>query len=75
MPLAFHHFNIKLFPFFRMTPYAVLPTGEKIGVIEVVTKANTLANIQKSEGGVVRGAFNKEVLYDWLKKKNTTEEA
>lgn len=57
-----------------MTPYAVLPTGDKIGVIEVVTKATTLANIQKSEKGVVRGAFKKAVLLDWLKKKNKTEE-
>ncbi len=58
----------------RMTPYAVLPTGDKIGVIEVVTKASTLANIQKSEGGVVRGAFKKEVLLGWLRKKNPTAE-
>ena len=57
-----------------MTPYAVLPTGDKIGVIEVVTNANTLANIQKSEFGVVRGAFKKEVLLDWLRKKNQTTE-
>ena len=54
----------------RMTPYAVLPTGDKIGVIEVVTNAKTLANIQKSEGGVVRGAFKRAVLLDWLKKEN-----
>jgi phosphatidylinositol kinase/protein kinase (PI-3 family) len=55
-----------------MTPYAVLPTGDKIGVIEVVTNTATLANIQKSEGGVYRGAFKNEVLLDWLKKKNQT---
>ena len=59
---------------FRMTPYAVLPTGEKIGVIEVVTKATTLANIQKTEGGAVRGAFKEEVLLGWLRKKNDTDE-
>ncbi|CAB4036806.1 phosphatidylinositol 4,5-bisphosphate 3-kinase catalytic subunit beta isoform [Paramuricea clavata] len=58
----------------QMTPYSVLPTGDKIGVIEVVTRASTLANIQKSEGGVVRGAFKKEVLLGWLKSKNRTDE-
>ncbi|XP_046855934.1 phosphatidylinositol 4,5-bisphosphate 3-kinase catalytic subunit delta isoform-like [Xenia sp. Carnegie-2017] len=53
-----------------MTPYAVLPTGDKIAVKEVVTDATTLSNIQRSEGGVVRGAFKKEVLFDWLKRHN-----
>ena len=57
-----------------MTPYAVLPTGEKIGVIEVVTNATTLANIQKTQVGAVRGAFNEEVLLKWLKIKNDTDE-
>ena len=58
-----------------MTPYSVLPTGDKIGVIEVVTNAITLANIQKSKGGVVRGAFKKAVLLDWLKEQNPSPDA
>ena len=34
-----------------LTPYAVVPTGPTSGLIEVVQRAATIADIQKSYGG------------------------
>lgn len=55
----------------RLCPYRVLSTGEKVGVIEVVKKASTIANIQKEAGSKATSAFKKGSLYNWLKSHST----
>ena len=60
---------------FSLSAYGCLSTGHDEGLIEIVTKANTIANIQKEYPGVVvKKAFNKLCLYEWLVDKNNTEE-
>lgn len=44
--------------------------GDQVGLIEVVTSATTIAKIQQKQGA--RGAFDKKLLYLWLKEKNKT---
>ena len=56
----------------RMKPYQCLSMGDQVGLIEVVTNASTIAKIQKKQGA--RGAFDKKLLYQWLKEKNKTAE-
>ena len=46
--------------------------GDQVGLIEVVTNASTIAKIQQKQG--TRGAFDKKLLYLWLKEKNKTAE-
>ena len=54
----------------RMVPYGCLSTGNKIGVIEVVLNAATLAKIQKEKGGGATGAFKNSTLLEYLKEHN-----
>lgn len=56
---------------YRMNPYACLSMGDQVGLIEVVLNSSTIAKIQKRAGGA-RGAFDKKLLYSWLKTKNKT---
>lgn len=59
---------------FRLNPYGCLPTGHNEGLIEIVTKASTLATIQRKYSDIkLKAAFNKQCLYQWLKKQNITE--
>ena len=53
----------------RMNPYSCLSMGDQVGLIEVVLKSSTIAKIQKQQGGA-RKAFDKKILYSWLKSKN-----
>lgn len=56
---------------FRLNPYGCLPTGHNEGLIEIVTKASTLATIQRAYSDIkLKAAFNKQCLYQWLKKHN-----
>ena len=61
--------------FSRIIPYRTLATGPKVGLIEVVTNAETIANIQKQHGSVnvLTAAFQKAALFEWLKKHSPTE--
>lgn len=52
----------------RMNPYGCISTGNRVGLIEVVLNADTIANIQK-EKGAFPSAFKKESLLSWLKGK------
>nr|WEL12771.1 phosphatidylinositol-4,5-bisphosphate 3-kinase catalytic subunit alpha/beta/delta [Halisarca dujardinii] len=54
----------------QMMPYGCLSTGDKIGVIEVVLNASTLAKIQKDKGGGATGAFKNSTLLEYLKEHN-----
>ena len=47
----------------RMNPYGCISTGNRLGLIEVVLNAETIANIQK---GIIE-SFKKEPLLAWLK--------
>ncbi|XP_072175298.1 phosphatidylinositol 4,5-bisphosphate 3-kinase catalytic subunit beta isoform-like [Diadema setosum] len=60
----------------RIIPYRTLATGPKVGLIEVVTNAETMANIQKKHGSTnaITAAFQKAALFEWIKKKNPTDE-
>lgn len=51
----------------RMNPYMCIATGPEQGLIEVVTEAETIANIQK---WYKSNAFDKRALFEWLKKKH-----
>lgn len=54
-----------------MIPYGCLSTGNKMGLIEVVKNADTIANIQRnSSNSAATAAFNKDALLNWLKSKN-----
>ena len=42
--------------------------GDQVGMIEVVLNTSTIAKIQKKKGA--KGAFDKKLLYQWLKDQN-----
>nr|XP_039250663.1 phosphatidylinositol 4,5-bisphosphate 3-kinase catalytic subunit beta isoform-like [Styela clava] len=56
----------------RMIPYGCLSTGVKMGMIEVVTNSNTIANIQKKKAGRFTAAFRHETLFEWIQEYNKT---
>lgn len=59
---------------FRMNPYHCISTENKVGMIEVVLEADTIANIQKEKGiFTATSAFRKESLLSWLKDRNDSE--
>uniref|UniRef100_A0A4W3HM29 phosphatidylinositol-4,5-bisphosphate 3-kinase n=1 Tax=Callorhinchus milii TaxID=7868 RepID=A0A4W3HM29_CALMI len=59
---------------YRMIPYACLSTGDKTGLIEVVSRSETIANIQLNKSNMAAtAAFNKDALLNWLKSKNPGE--
>ncbi|KAF4532330.1 hypothetical protein B566_EDAN003633 [Ephemera danica] len=59
---------------FRMNPYNCISTDSKVGLIEVVLNADTIANIQKEKGAFsATCAFRKGSLLDWLKDHNPNE--
>lgn len=56
---------------FRMYHYGCLATGNNNGFIEVVQKAETIANIQKNlYGGGPKLTWDNRLLHAWLKDKN-----
>ncbi|XP_038597266.1 LOW QUALITY PROTEIN: phosphatidylinositol 4,5-bisphosphate 3-kinase catalytic subunit gamma isoform [Tachyglossus aculeatus] len=56
-----------------LLPYGCISTGDKIGMIEIVKDATTIAKIQQSTVGNT-GAFKDEVLHHWLREKCPIEE-
>ncbi|TKS81407.1 Phosphatidylinositol 4,5-bisphosphate 3-kinase catalytic subunit beta isoform [Collichthys lucidus] len=56
----------------RIVPYGCLATGDRAGLIEVVSSADTIANIQLTSSNVAAAAaFNKDALLNWLKERNS----
>uniref|UniRef100_A0A3P9DR10 phosphatidylinositol-4,5-bisphosphate 3-kinase n=1 Tax=Maylandia zebra TaxID=106582 RepID=A0A3P9DR10_9CICH len=56
----------------RIVPYGCLATGDRTGLIEVVSSAETIANIQLTSSNVAAAAaFNKDALLNWLKERNS----
>ncbi|KAA8579955.1 hypothetical protein FQN60_005490 [Etheostoma spectabile] len=56
-----------------LLPYGCISTGNKIGMIETVKDATTIANIQQSVVGST-GAFKDEILCQWLRDKCVSED-
>ncbi|KAJ3590757.1 hypothetical protein NHX12_008706 [Muraenolepis orangiensis] len=68
MDLLWKEANLDL----RIVPYGCLATGDRAGLIEVVSSADTIANIQLTGSNVAAAAaFNKDALLNWLKEKNS----
>lgn len=60
---------------FRMEPYSCISMDKRVGMIEVVLNAETIAKIQKDRGIFsATSAFKKGSLLAWLKEHNTTED-
>lgn len=56
----------------RIVPYGCLATGDRAGLIEVVSSAETIANIQLTSSNMAAAAaFNKDALLNWLKERNS----
>lgn len=56
---------------FRMNPYSCVSTDNRLGMIEIVLNAETIANIQKEKGMFsATSPFKKGSLYAWLKEHN-----
>uniref|UniRef100_A0A8C2ZVN2 Phosphatidylinositol 4,5-bisphosphate 3-kinase catalytic subunit gamma isoform n=1 Tax=Cyclopterus lumpus TaxID=8103 RepID=A0A8C2ZVN2_CYCLU len=56
-----------------LLPYGCISTGNRIGMIEIVKDATTIANIQQSVVGST-GAFKDEILSQWLRDKCVSED-
>lgn len=60
---------------FRMNIYNCISMERRLGMIEVVLNAETIANIQKEKGMFsATSPFKKGSLFSWLKEYNKTEE-
>ncbi|KAK9873151.1 hypothetical protein WA026_021384 [Henosepilachna vigintioctopunctata] len=60
----------------RISAYNCISTESRVGLIETVLNAETIANIQKEKGMFsVSSAFRKGSIFAWLKDYNTTEAA
>ncbi len=57
-----------------MNLYQCLSTGNQVGMIEVVLESSTIAKIQKKAKGA-KGAFDRRLLYQWLKLQNPDSSA
>lgn len=76
------YFNICLFVClfirrmdFRMNIYNCISMEHRLGMIEVVLNAETIANIQKEKGMFsATSPFKKGSLYSWLKEFNKSDE-
>lgn len=70
MDLLWKEANLDL----RIVPYGCLATGDRAGLIEVVSSADTIANIQLTSSNVAAAAaFNKDALLNWLKERNSSD--
>lgn len=59
-----------------MNPYGCISMDHRVGMIEVVLNAETIANIQKEKGIFsATSPFKKGSLLNWLKDHNTTDDA
>ncbi|XP_032886992.1 phosphatidylinositol 4,5-bisphosphate 3-kinase catalytic subunit beta isoform [Amblyraja radiata] len=58
----------------RVLPYGCLATGDRSGIIQVVSASETIANIQLNNSNVAAtAAFNKDALLNWIKEKNSPD--
>ncbi|CAG9760506.1 unnamed protein product [Ceutorhynchus assimilis] len=59
----------------RMNPYNCISLENRVGMIQVVLNAETIANIQKEKGNTVVASFKKGSILAWLRDYNPTEKA
>ncbi|RWS06961.1 phosphatidylinositol 4:5-bisphosphate 3-kinase catalytic subunit beta isoform-like isoform X1 [Dinothrombium tinctorium] len=59
----------------RLTPYRVIATDKKVGLIEVVLNATTIANIQIENRSVATSVFTRRSIFEWLKDHNPDEQS
>lgn len=59
----------------RLNAYGCIATDFRVGLIEVVKNAQTIANIQKRKAAKATSAFKKGSLLSWLKDHNRDEES
>ncbi|KAL1502865.1 hypothetical protein ABEB36_007943 [Hypothenemus hampei] len=59
----------------RLNPYNCISLEHRVGMIEVVLNAETIANIQKEKSSAVVANFKKGSILAWLKDYNPTEKA
>ncbi|XP_042231376.1 phosphatidylinositol 4-phosphate 3-kinase C2 domain-containing subunit alpha-like isoform X2 [Homarus americanus] len=55
----------------KVVTFSVVPTGDKIGIIELVKEAETLRKIQTEYG--VTGSFQDRPIAEWLAKQNPSQ--
>ncbi|MEE6500700.1 hypothetical protein FKM82_003893 [Ascaphus truei] len=59
----------------RIVPYGCLATGDRCGMIEVVSAAETIADIQLNCSNLAAAAaFNKDALLNWIKEFNAGDD-
>ncbi|OCT81080.1 phosphatidylinositol 4,5-bisphosphate 3-kinase catalytic subunit beta isoform [Xenopus laevis] len=59
----------------RIVPYGCLATGDRCGFIEVVSAADTIADIQLDSSNLAAAAaFNKDALLNWIKECNSGDD-
>ncbi|RWS15774.1 Phosphatidylinositol-4:5-bisphosphate 3-kinase catalytic subunit alpha-like isoform [Dinothrombium tinctorium] len=58
----------------KMLPYTCLSTGKQVGMIEVVMRAKTVMNIQRTGGRMAAFQVDSTQLHKWIKEKNNTKE-
>lgn len=60
----------------RLIPYGCVSTDCRVGLIEVVKNAQTIASVQKEKSGSkATSSFNEKCLFLWLKDYNPDEES
>uniref|UniRef100_A0A8C7Z4R8 phosphatidylinositol-4,5-bisphosphate 3-kinase n=1 Tax=Oryzias sinensis TaxID=183150 RepID=A0A8C7Z4R8_9TELE len=68
----YYYYGFLMFNDEIIVPYGCLATGDRAGLIEVVSSADTIANIQLTSSNVAAAAaFNKDALLNWLKERNS----
>jgi phosphatidylinositol kinase/protein kinase (PI-3 family) len=58
----------------HLRPYSVVATGVNSGLIEVVPKSRTIADIHKEYGGITAAVVKSKSLMNWLKSDCSSEE-
>ncbi|TPP60761.1 Phosphatidylinositol 4-phosphate 3-kinase C2 domain-containing subunit alpha [Fasciola gigantica] len=56
----------------RTIHFRIVPTGDRKGLIELVSECSTLRQIQQQGGGLT-GPFKDSVITTWIQSQNTTE--
>ena len=56
----------------KMITFGCVPTGDRQGLVEMVTEAKTLRDIEESGGRGVIGSFKETPVAEWLKKYNSS---
>ena len=57
----------------KMVTFGCVPTGDRQGMLELVTEAQTLREIQVTGNRGVTGSFSDRTIYDYLVKHNPSQ--